>query len=254
MILAQWFLWLITYSFFGWVYESILVSSREKHLVNRGFLTGPVLPVYGFGALISVFVMSGRSQNLLVLFISGMIFASGLEFFTSWLLEKLFKARWWDYSDEPYNLQGRIFLLGSVVFGAMSALLVKYIHPMVSGYISRMPEQLVLSLTFAIFTLMLIDLQNTVTHLVQLNSKLKEFQSAFNTFREESFKQFDDIKGEILELFEQSEMYQRRLSQRLEELAQRSIRMIRAYPKMKLLEYEEAWERLTREIRRRRNK
>ena len=137
--------------------------------------------------------------------------------------------------------------MGAVVFGTMSALLVKYIHPTVTDLLARIPYQIIFGVASTLFIAMMIDLQNTVTSLVQLNSKLREFQFAYNQFKAERFKRAGELKGEFIELFVQSEIYQQKLRHRLEKAVKRSIRMVRAYPKLRLLEYEEAWERLTRD-------
>ena len=105
--LITYFLYFIIYSFLGWLYESILCSITGKKLVNRGFLNGPVCPVYGFGALLIVLVFYGKETSLLPLFLSSMVLTSVVEYFTAVLLEKLFHARWWDYSGRPFNIHGR---------------------------------------------------------------------------------------------------------------------------------------------------
>ena len=110
------FLWFLFYSFCGWVYESILVSILERRPVNRGFLNGPLCPIYGVGAVGAVVVL-GQVHNPLVVFLLSMVGASILEYVTSWVMEALFHARWWDYSDYKFNLNGRICLLGAFVFG-----------------------------------------------------------------------------------------------------------------------------------------
>lgn len=96
------FLWFLFYSFCGWVYESILVSILERRPVNRGFLNGPLCPIYGAGAVGAVVVL-GQVHNPLVVFLLSMVGASILEYVTSWVMEALFHARWWDYSD--YKIQ-----------------------------------------------------------------------------------------------------------------------------------------------------
>ena len=110
------FVWFIIYSFFGWVYESLWASFNERQWVNRGFLSGPVIPIYGFGAVSFVLLLSDIN-NPAYIFILGMLIASILEYFTSWAMEKLFHARWWDYNHYPFNLNGRICLYGALLFG-----------------------------------------------------------------------------------------------------------------------------------------
>ena len=132
------FLWFLFYSFCGWVYESILVSILERRPVNRGFLNGPLCPIYGAGAVGAVVVL-GQVHNPLVMFLLSMVGASILEYVTSWVMEALFHARWWDYSDYKFNLNGRICLLGAFVFGVGGVLITSVIQPQVAGVTDRLP-------------------------------------------------------------------------------------------------------------------
>ena len=119
LVAAKVFLWFILYSFFGWVYESTLCSITSRSLVNRGFLNGPLCPVYGFGAL-TVILAFWREPDISPwnLFFSSMVLTCTLEYITSWAMEKLFHARWWDYSEYRYNINGRVCLLGALAFGS----------------------------------------------------------------------------------------------------------------------------------------
>ncbi|MCZ4428067.1 putative ABC transporter permease, partial [Bifidobacterium breve] len=106
LALEHLFLWFVLYSFIGWIYESILVSVMERRLVNRGFLNGPLCPIYGAGAALAIALLHNMHNPIMIFLISA-IGASVLEYVTSWAMEKMFHARWWDYSDYRFNLQGR---------------------------------------------------------------------------------------------------------------------------------------------------
>lgn len=127
------FLWFLLYSCVGWIYESILVSILEKHWVNRGFLNGPVCPIYGAGAALGILLLSGLKGHPVLIFLISALGASVLEYITSWAMEKMFHARWWDYSDYRFNIQGRVSLLGAVVFGAAGIGLIEFAQPWVGG-------------------------------------------------------------------------------------------------------------------------
>lgn len=114
--LEHYFLWFLFYSFVGWMYESILVSCQQHRLVNRGFLNGPLCPIYGTGAILGVAIL-GNVHNPIIIFLISMVGATILEYTTSWVMEQLFHARWWDYSNFRFNLQGRVCLLGALIFG-----------------------------------------------------------------------------------------------------------------------------------------
>lgn len=102
--LEHYFLWFLFYSFVGWMYESILVSCQQHRLVNRGFLNGPLCPIYGTGAILGVAIL-GNVHNPIIIFLISMVGATILEYTTSWVMEQLFHARWWDYSNFRFNLQ-----------------------------------------------------------------------------------------------------------------------------------------------------
>ena len=133
------FLWLMIYSIIGWVYESTICSIGQRKLINRGFLNGPYCPIYGTGAVLVLLVL-GRIQNPVLLFFAGAVLTCSLEYLTSWLMEKLFHARWWDYSKRKFNIGGRVCLIGAVVFGAFSVVLILVLHPWVKSLTDRLTD------------------------------------------------------------------------------------------------------------------
>ena len=137
--IETWFLWLMIYSIIGWVYESTICSIGHRKLINRGFLNGPYCPIYGTGAVLVLLVL-GRIQNPVLLFFAGALVTCSLEYLTSWLMEKLFHARWWDYSKRKFNIGGRVCLIGAVVFGAFSVVLVLVLHPFVKSLTDRLTD------------------------------------------------------------------------------------------------------------------
>ena len=137
--IETWFLWLMIYSVIGWVYESTICSIGQRKLINRGFLNGPYCPIYGTGAVLVLLVL-GRIQNPVLLFFAGAVLTCSLEYLTSWLMEKLFHARWWDYSKRKFNIGGRVCLIGAVVFGAFSVVLILVLHPWVKSLSDRLTD------------------------------------------------------------------------------------------------------------------
>ena len=133
------FLWFLLYAFIGWVYESVLVSVSERRWVNRGFLNGPLCPIYGCGAVLAI-VLLHDFTNPIEIFLISSFGASILEYITSWGMEKLFHARWWDYSKRKFNIGGRVCLIGAVVFGAFSVVLVLVLHPFVKSLTDRLTD------------------------------------------------------------------------------------------------------------------
>ncbi|TPF91895.1 membrane protein [Bifidobacterium sp. UTBIF-68] len=169
------FLWFVFYSFAGWVYESILVSCQERRWVNRGFLNGPLCPIYGTGAAAGVVVLGGV-RNPVVLFVLSMVGASILEYFTSWAMEQLFHARWWDYSHFRFNLNGRICLLGAVVFGIAGVIIVDVIQPVVEQMTMMVPLRIIHMMCAVLLVLIIIDTIVTVCGIVDFEQSLERFK------------------------------------------------------------------------------
>lgn len=131
--------WLIIYSFFGWVWETCYVSVKSGKFVNRGFINGPLCTIYGFGAVSVYVILKPFSDNLLYLYLGGVVVATALEYVTAVLMESIFHTSWWDYSDNKFNFQGRICLGASLGWGAFTVILFKVLHPLVESIVSLYP-------------------------------------------------------------------------------------------------------------------
>lgn len=137
--LAQWALFFFLYSFLGWVWESGYVSFREGRWVNRGFLRGPILPLYGAGAVTVLLFTLPVAQSAVLVFLAGMAGATLLEYTTGTVLERGFHTRYWDYSMHRWNFRGRICLAASLFWGLFSLAQVRLIHPFFSGWVTALP-------------------------------------------------------------------------------------------------------------------
>lgn len=131
--------WLIIYSFFGWVWETCYVSVKSGKFVNRGFINGPLCTIYGFGAVSVYMILRPFSDNLLYLYLGGIVVATALEYVTAVLMESIFHTSWWDYSDNKFNFQGRICLGASLGWGAFTVILFKVLHPFVESIVILYP-------------------------------------------------------------------------------------------------------------------
>ena len=125
----------LIYSCLGWCLEVIYAAVSTGQLVNRGFLNGPVCPIYGFGMIIVLFTLSPLADNLLLLYIGGVILPSVLELAGGWALYKLYHTRWWDYSDFPFNIGGYICLEFSLLWGVGTVVVMKAVHPVIAGFV-----------------------------------------------------------------------------------------------------------------------
>lgn len=278
---AKIFLWLILYSFLGWVYESTLCSITSRSLVNRGFLNGPLCPVYGFGAL-TVILAFWQEPNISPwnLFFSSMVLTCTLEYITSWGMEKLFHARWWDYSEYRYNINGRVCLLGALAFGSFSVVLIKVVHPRVMAVVDSLPAQGLLAAAGLCFITGAVDCFVTVRHILTLNGRLAEIQEALDAYRSQARQRAESLRENLQARLEESigaaaleelrgsrpsvalEELRERLEQRFEESAYNSRRiqsllelhrfqdrrLLRAFPKLSSTRYKEALEKLRKRI------
>ena len=172
-------------AFIGWIYESCFVSVKNHKLTNRGFLNGPIIPIYGAGGTAIMLATNPFKEDLVLVFLSGMIVASVLEFVTSWLMEKLFHAKWWDYSDWKPNLQGRICLWASLFWGVLSVTMQLFIKPALDKLIGRIPLKEGSIAAYIIFTVFAADTVYTIICTVQFDKKIAELRKMGDQLRVE---------------------------------------------------------------------
>ena len=166
-------LWIFfIYAFLGWCTEVSYAALKTGRFVNRGFLNGPVCPVYGFGVVIVLWVLEPLRGNLLLLFLGSVALTSLLEWLTGFVLERLFHQRWWDYSQEPFNLGGYICLRFSIAWGLACLLVMEIIHPSVLWLILHIPHTLGLVLLACFVSVMAVDLTATVRTIARINRSL----------------------------------------------------------------------------------
>lgn len=136
----QWLFLFYLYCFFGWCFESTYVSIKEKKLVNRGFLNGPFLPIYGSGAIMMLVVSKPVQDNLVLIYISGVIGATVLELVTGIVMESIFKVRYWDYSHKKVNYKGYICLESSIAWGFLTIFMTQFLHGHVEKLAFLIPD------------------------------------------------------------------------------------------------------------------
>ena len=159
--MATLIIWFMCYSIFGWLYETVVCSIRRRTLVKRGFLYGPYCPIYGFGALLALAFL-GWASNPWVLFFGGMVVAAPLEYGTGAALEKLFHRKYWDYSNQPGNIKGRICPLGLVIFGGLAWLLIDFAQPALASATAAIPPVERIVVACILLSLFLIDVVKSV--------------------------------------------------------------------------------------------
>lgn len=184
--IAQCFLFFVIYCFAGWCWESAYVSIRERKATNRGFLAGPYLPIYGSGAVIILLATLPVKDNLVLVFLLGMVAASLLEYATGAAMEAIFKVRYWDYSDDFLNINGHICLIATLTWGVFSILMIKFIHRPVERLVMSMNGTFtyVLAIIFAIiictdavFSIKAaIDLREMLKKITENNEEVRKLQ------------------------------------------------------------------------------
>lgn len=166
-------LWLFfIYAFLGWCTEVSYAALKTGRFVNRGFLNGPVCPVYGFGAVIVLWVLEPLRENLLLLFLGSVVLTSLLEWLTGFVLERMFHQRWWDYSQEPFNLSGYICLRFSIAWGIACLFAVRLLHPSVLWCVRSVPYPMGVGLLVLFSAAMAVDLAATVRTVTRMNRQL----------------------------------------------------------------------------------
>ncbi|MDD3341617.1 MAG: putative ABC transporter permease [Bacilli bacterium] len=156
-MLQIYFLIFMIYAVIGWVVELITMFITEHRFINRGFLIGPWLPIYGYGALCMTILLTPYKNDLFVLFGMAVLVCSILEYITSYLMEKLFKARWWDYSDRKFQLNGRICLSNAILFGIGGVILVRFVNPVILYFLNNNPLFILNTVTAILLIIFLLD-------------------------------------------------------------------------------------------------
>ncbi len=206
----------IVYAFFGWCIEVAYAAVKKGEFVNRGFLNGPVCPIYGYGMLTVLLVLSGLKHNLMLLFAGSVILTSALEYITGFALEKIFNDKWWDYSNCRYNLKGYICLKFSLAWGAACVFAVCVVHPFVGRVLNLVPHGISMAFFGVIYAVFAIDVSLTVAEALRIK---KYFKNADKV--EKHIKSVSDTVGEeITDAVLRAEKFYEEIAQRRKMLQQ----------------------------------
>ena len=243
-ILVYGFMIFFLCSFIGYFMEVGWVFLGTKRLVNRGFLCGPVIPIYGFGALLILFCLFRYYNDPIVVFVFGVIITSLLEYFISFLLEKLFHNKWWDYSNTKYNINGRICLRNSFAFGVLSIVIIYFVTPLFGILFGLFDIKVWEILAIVFFVLLLLDtiysvviaynLRNRIIIVEELKNekialipvlfekRLRESIEGFKAFPNRLLKAFPDLERQNHKSFEIMKVYREQLKKKRKELKNNS--------------------------------
>ena len=172
----------IIYSFFGWIMESVLKTYIMKKPVNSGFLYGPYCPIYGFGAIFMLFFLQGFKDNIILLFCIAFFSLSLWEYLVGWLLEKIFHTKYWDYTQNKFNI--RVCLMNSLFWGFLGVIFIHFIHPFIAGKIELIPVKMLTFNTIMIALAMIIDTIVSAIKVSNIKGKLEKLKEITNTIKE----------------------------------------------------------------------
>ncbi len=266
----------VIYSFVGWIVEVIYQALKKGKIINRGFLNGPVCPIYGFGMVAVLlffdYIDIGDLQEAsgLFLFAIGVVFSTAIELFGGWTLDKLFHTKWWDYSKEKYNLRGYICLKFSIIWGIGVVFIMHVIHPLVQKFsVNLIPSKFGWWILAILYSIYFVDLVVTVTEIIGLNKEIKQLEetkaslrvvsdaistrvgeSAIKTSQriEESQIQSELAKEKVKDdLLMKKEYYEKTIQATRDNIATRKkavVRLMKAFPEMDMHEYQSGKEEL----------
>lgn len=185
------FLVFVSYAFIGWVTEVLYAYSKEHRWINRGFLYGPFCPIYGVGAIaiISIvevfnsYIMQNRALSLVEMFLLVLLITSTIEWLTGYFLEKMFHAKWWDYSDKKFNVMGYICLRFSIYWGAIGVFVIKIVNPLIMRGLSYLEGPLYLSIGSLLMLYFALDGYKTVRGMIDLRNLILELERLSMQFK-----------------------------------------------------------------------
>lgn len=223
----------IIYSFFGWVLESVFKTILAKKWVNSGFLMGPFCPIYGFGAIIMTLLNRFKS-NIFITFIAGIIVLSIWEYLVGVLLEKFFKTTYWDYSDKPFNIKGRVCLENSMYWGILAVIFIYLIEPRINKLILLPESNILIYVNILIYAYLLTDFIISIVKTKNIEIKIQKISDIGEKLKEklEELEQAKDTKKKelldtmITKLKEDEERIKRKLYRHI-------LRLEKAFPTMK---------------------
>jgi Predicted membrane protein len=225
------------YSFLGWVTEVIYQFYNKKYFVNRGFLYGPLCPIYGTGIVSVVLLFNDFNNNIFILYALSTIIISFIEYVTGFILEKFFKSKWWDYTNEPFNLHGRICLSFSLVWGVAALIIIKFINPTITNIILSFPKQFNILASYIFLLIFILDIAFTLSSLVRfskvltrlqlISSELKErYEYIIITTKDAAFDAVQNFENNIKEL-------RNKYDNSFDALDFNHKRLLRAFPNLK---------------------
>ena len=230
-IFLYYFLLFMLYSIAGWIMEVIPVGIEKKKFINRGFFIGPYCPIYGFSAVMMILLLGRYHDDPFALFILSLVACTFFEYVTSFIMEKLFKARWWDYSDKTLNINGRVCLENSVIFGLLGCALIIIVNPFITNILSNVPDNVIDIFSSILLVLFIIDnifsfniiskFKDTATSFIrkdnteEISEKVKETLGKKSYLGKRLMDAFPNVKAIIPELKAKYQEQKRKIKEKI---------------------------------------
>ena len=252
-------LYFFVYGFLGWCTEVIFAAFKQHRFVNRGFLNGPICPIYGVGVTLVIACLEAFQSNLLLLYISSVILVTVLEGVTGWAMDKLFHNKGWDYSKLPFNIGGYVCLLFSLIWGVACVFIVYFVHPLIHQVLSLIPHTAGIALIAILGIALLSDMIVTTSAIVKFNQYLERlkhitdelhaisnqigselYQNVMHVLdmQESSRQKLDDVKLEVSEEIRMQIVELKTRAQNLgEKVPKPARRLLKAFPKLESRNY-----------------
>ena len=260
----QAFLIFIIFSVVGWISEVLYVGIFHEHkFVNRGFLHGPLCPVYGFGGLVILILPPSLYSTWIPLFFSSMIMCTLVEYFVSWIMEKMFHARWWDYSHYKFHINGRICLLNSVLFGFLGVGVIHFIYPQLLNLLNWLGDVTIQVSTDVIAVVLAVDLVATVRKLVDFGATMEKIKTFGESLRDyygnEAWFRSENLESMLASVKEHAsngkDMVSQSILEKIEKLQTARNKAAESFmahfPTMKSIQYKEELDHLKKIVKER---
>ncbi|MEG0190311.1 MAG: putative ABC transporter permease [Lachnospiraceae bacterium] len=250
------------YGFLGWCTEVAYAAAKQHTFVNRGFLNGPICPIYGVGVGIVVQFLTPYRSNIILLYVTSVVLVTVLEWVTGLILEKVFHNKWWDYSHMPLNLNGYVCLLFSLIWGVACVLIVDFIHPIIEKGLAFIPQVVGIVLLLILSFAMIADLYVTVAGILKMNKRLAKMNEIVTELHIISEQIGTNIYHGVMDTIERQEEFKNKtenvsaevkeqiamLKKNYQELSTGYVpmyqRLIKAFPRMESRNYQKPLEDL----------
>lgn len=241
-------LYFFTYGFLGWCTEVAYATTKQKRFVNRGFLNGPICPIYGVGVSVVIYFLTPVSENLIFLYLASTVLVTVLEGLTGYFMDRIFHHKWWDYSNQPLNIGGYVCLIFSLVWGVACVVIVKVIHPVIHHVLALLPVTAGIIMIAFLLVILFADLYVTASGILKFNRQLEMMERIADELKELSDRLGETIHENVMETMEQNEENLKKLEERTAEQRERLEEHLEEQ-RERLEEYREEQRKRTAELR-----